>query len=381
LRAMTFVVLSAGLACASPRTETRRSNAPVSLSQEPLLTIGGARGHPLYEVIGATIVDGQIVVANAGSREIQVYDTTGNLVRAFGHQGKGPGEFVDITWLQEVNGQLFVYDRQLDRISEFDLDGRLIHTANAAVPRGYTYVRALGVLTDGSVLVFAQPERHTPRTMPSRYRDTLDLLRLAPDGTYRDSIGAAVWTERYVERWGRGGQIFLDVPFGRRSAIAVRGPHYYLMEDDDPRIDVYDTTGTLLRSLGENVGYSAQSASDAQVKWIRRRILAAFPPGVDVGGITDRVPIASTLPPYGWEGKRQLTLLRVDAMNMVWVLETGGIEDEPPVWTVLAPDGSLKARVTADEELDVLYSNATMALVHRWNTLDVERLELRVIDW
>lgn len=60
---------------------------------------------PLHRVQGARFLsEGRIVVANAGSSEIMVFDTAGALVRRFGGQGDGPGEFRRIDGLHVCGG-------------------------------------------------------------------------------------------------------------------------------------------------------------------------------------------------------------------------------------------------------------------------------------
>jgi translation elongation factor P/translation initiation factor 5A len=93
------------------------------------------------------------------------------------------------------------------------------------------------------------------------------------------------------------------------------------------------------------------------------------------------MPTPSTFPPYGWVGRRQLTLLRVGQDGYVWVLEFGGVRSSQPVWTVFSADGTVRSRIMAEEELDVLYSNNEFAVVHHWDDLDVETIELRQISW
>jgi hypothetical protein len=335
--------------------------------------------HPFYNVVGATVVGDQVVVANGGSHELLFYGRDGRLVRAAGRQGAGPGEFKSINWIQEVGGHLFAYDLQLGRLSEFSGNGEFVGSVSLRPPDDYLGIIALGVFPDHSLLVAGQVKENAARTVPILYRDTLALLRYDPQGEYRDSIGLYVWTERYAERWGRAGQVYLDLPLGRKSAIALRGWHYYVIRDDDLSITICDSAGATVDVLRKQDSLPLPIATREDVAAVRKMVKARFPRGADIANIADRVPIPSTLPPYGWAGKRALTTLRVDPDNQVWVLEFGGVRGEPPVWTVLGGDGSAKARVTAKEELDILYSDARMAIVHRWDPLDVESIELRRI--
>ncbi|WP_419943063.1 hypothetical protein [Candidatus Palauibacter sp.] len=61
------------------------------------MSIGTAGGDPAYELFrvgGAMrLSDGRIVVANAGTGELRVYDPDGIHLASWGGQGDGPGEF------------------------------------------------------------------------------------------------------------------------------------------------------------------------------------------------------------------------------------------------------------------------------------------------
>jgi hypothetical protein len=260
-------------------------------------------------------------------------------------------------------------------------EGEFLGSVNLHDLKGYLGIRALGVFADRSVLVHGGMRQKAAHSVPITYRDTFALLRYDRIGHFHDSVGTSVWNEKYAERWGRGGQIYLDRPLGRRSAIAVRGWEYYVVENNDATIAVYDTGGAPVRVMLDGSSRLPRLASDAEVSVARERLSTRFPKGVDVGDISTRVPIPDTLPPYGWEGNRQLPVLRVGQDGAVWVLEFGGLDAEGPVWTVLRPDGTVKARVAAEEEVEILCSTDDLALVRRWDSLDAESVSLHRILW
>jgi len=156
--------------------------------------------HPLYNVVGAALVNGGIIVAN-GDQTLQYYGIDGKLIRVVGGEGAGPGEFRSLSWLQKIEDHVVVFDRELGRVSEFDGDGAFLRSVNIAPVDGYIGARAAGVFPDRSILVEAAVKQNSTRNAPIVYRDTLALLRYDPNGRLVDSIGTYVWEESYAEPW------------------------------------------------------------------------------------------------------------------------------------------------------------------------------------
>ncbi len=81
--------------------ENRRPQPDMQLGWEigaaPSLSVGGAvddPAHDLFNVTDATrLADGAIVVADAGSGELRVFDASGVHRDSWGGRGEGPGEF------------------------------------------------------------------------------------------------------------------------------------------------------------------------------------------------------------------------------------------------------------------------------------------------
>jgi hypothetical protein len=374
-------LIVAAVGCGPGDTRLESAGRVAAVDSAVILVLTGGPDHPLHGVVGGALLGEGFAVANAGSREVQIYDMEGTLTRVVGRGGAGPGEFSVVTWMQEVGGHLFLYDGELNRVSEFTPEGEFVGSASLHAPKGYVGVRALGVFPDRTILVHASLRQNAAQGEPIMYRDTFALLRYDFQGRYRDSVGSSVWSEKYAERWGRGGQVYLDLPLGRRSALVVHGWHYYVVDNNDYGIAVHDTTGNKLRVLLPKEHPAQRLTSDNDRAVVRERLASRFPPGLNVRDLINRVPIPSTQPPYGWEGERALPMLTVGLDSSVWVLEFGGLQDERPAWTVLGQDGLTKGQVIAEEELEILAATATLVLVRRWDRFDAESVELRRINW
>lgn len=68
----------------------------------------------------------EIGVADAGTNQITVFDTDGDVVRRFGTEGEGPGEFASAIRLQKFGDHLYVVDEGLQRINRFTHSGEFV---------------------------------------------------------------------------------------------------------------------------------------------------------------------------------------------------------------------------------------------------------------
>lgn len=85
---------------------------------------------PLYRVQGARFLsDGGIVVANAGTSEVMVFDAGGALVSRFGGRGEGPGELPGIAGLHICGGDSIAVVDGGRRLHLFDRDGAFARRA------------------------------------------------------------------------------------------------------------------------------------------------------------------------------------------------------------------------------------------------------------
>lgn len=101
----------------------RDSSMMVPELVEPhVLEIGAVSGEVPYlfdNIVNAVrLSNGTIVVANAGTRELRFFDSSGRFLYAQGRQGEGPGEYRTLTGLWRMGGDTLVaYDRSLGRMT------------------------------------------------------------------------------------------------------------------------------------------------------------------------------------------------------------------------------------------------------------------------
>ena len=88
---------SAGVTIVTNDPPAPDSRLPWQFGTQPSLSIGSVtsgEADELFRVLDATVfADGRIVIANAGSGELRVFNTDGSHSGTWGRQGEGPGEF------------------------------------------------------------------------------------------------------------------------------------------------------------------------------------------------------------------------------------------------------------------------------------------------
>lgn len=103
---------------------------------------------------------GEVYIADSDRREVLVFDSTGMYRGAIGREGRGPGEFLAVSWIGFYDDTLWVVDGSLERITLFARSGEVgrtigpVHVSTVwnqvTVADGY---RLRGVLSSGSLIM------------------------------------------------------------------------------------------------------------------------------------------------------------------------------------------------------------------------------------
>ena len=106
---------------------------------QPLIVIGNVDGDPAHELFRVSTAflssDERVVVANAGTHEIRVFDSFGRHLRSIGGPGEGPGEFQSLDVVEELgDGRFAVLDVDLRRITIFGKEGEFLLTGRSSCP-------------------------------------------------------------------------------------------------------------------------------------------------------------------------------------------------------------------------------------------------------
>jgi hypothetical protein len=330
---------------------------------------------PLFQVRGAVLSGDTIIVAERSTGKIHFFKRTGEFLKSVGGLGQGPGEFDWLLKIQKQGEDLYAHDPILRRVSQFASDGSFIRSLRIEPVEGYSGAILDGVFADGSFLVGALVLGN--RRVEGIYRPTAVLFRYDSAGTYADSLCSYLSDDSYSETtssYGYGS----GVPFGRRTMSLVSGSQYYVIENSDYGIGVFDENGTKVRELRppeeRRVPVSPQHLEAIRTHWGN---LPGLPDqfAARMRRVFDRIPKPDTFPPYGWYGGPRVQIASVSSVGDLWVLNG----DELPAWTVFTQDGAFRGHVLGFEEIDVLDADDEIAVVLHWDELDVETVEVRHI--
>lgn len=230
---------------------------------DPDLQIGVVEGAPEYtfsRIVDVELLnDSLVIVSDAVSREIRVFDVQGQYQRSIGQQGEGPGEFVTAPSIVGVSvDTLFAYDPGGGRLSSFTVEGQFLRTLTVNSATG-NRISELTRRSDGSYLAqsrWVAPDQ-TPVLHDIRLElDSVVIERLTSDGDLIDTM--AVMADRNRARMvqdGGGGRVSViqaQPPYTARAFVRSAGPVVVIGRNDSFELELGQGTGppTLLRVLG-----------------------------------------------------------------------------------------------------------------------------------
>jgi hypothetical protein len=368
---------SAGLAIV---TNGAIDSAPrlATLPERPAVTIGtldGAEAEQLFRVIGAVRTrEGRIIVANAGTHELRIFDAAGKHVKSIGREGRGPSEFVSISWLGLRGDTVYAYDGRLLRMSVFTTDGRLARSFTLQGGEAARFPEARAVLADGSILTTANRAYSSETAVTGAARDTALVLRFSPTGTLGALLDRLPGTEAFV--LSREGAVTVsDLIFGRSAVVAGHGRLIYAGTTDGYRIDVMDVSGQRTLSIRSAQRPTAVANADVQAEREKRTIK----PGDGSNPMVEQLrrnqqemfaamPAPRTLPAFrniiaGGDGR-------------LWVESYPRPSDMQRLWAVFDREGRLTGTVTVPGRITVFSIDADWLLGKFTDEDDVERVGL-----
>jgi hypothetical protein len=223
---------------------------------EPAVDIGGGDqgGQDLHLVRGAVrLGDGRIVVANTGSGELRVFDSTGRYLRAIGKRGQGPGEFGSLGTLWRIPGDTLVaLDFQLLRFSLFAPSGDFVRSTSGMVRSEHGRVGVSMRLLDGRLVGTEGSFGDMKETSGPVRRVPMAVVVLQPGAEGFDTIAVVPGSEVYPALGREAGHEFPTVKgleFGRQSVMATDGRRIFVGSNEPVGIRVYQSDGRLVRII------------------------------------------------------------------------------------------------------------------------------------
>jgi hypothetical protein len=313
------------------------------LSAAPVLDIGsGLEDDPRSEFfrIGSVdrLSDGGLIVLNSGTREIRVYDATGEYIRDIGRVGEGPGEFTAPRWLHVMEGDsVLVFDARQKRLTVFGPGGEPARTVSVA-PLDIGYNPSAGILDDGSFLVRTEiSEVRFPPASGELRRDSLSYRRFTTTGEELPAFGTFPGQEMFWMQDGPTRMMADPLAFGRPFELVAGDSIIYLGPTDTFEIRAYThegllrqilrvimdpipVTGTMISAFMEGLTVSSDSAIAASFRRLR-----------------GAMPLPATTPAFSQLG--------VDSEQNLWVRQYPLYPDSNVVWHIFGPSGRLSGSI------------------------------------
>jgi hypothetical protein len=336
---------SAGIEIVESSRPAWGDSAGWTVAASPVLDMGVAAGDPAYEfqtILGLTrLPNGNILVANRGTRELRFYSPSGEHIRSVGRDGEGPGEFRNFFGAYRYGSDsLIVWDYRLFRWSVFDTAGEFARMAQPTRP--VMNPRSLGPLDDGTLILadtWIDPAEE-------RRINHQKILHFQAGGGPGDSLGSYRSSETFSST--EGPPVGMRRIFGAELVRASIGDGYLVGSGEDYEVLDYGSDGRLRRRVRWQGEDRTVSATDVDA--YRERFRAAQAGGSEIDQaflrLLDEVPAADRFPAY--------SAIIVDADRNVWLaVYPRPLREGPPLWTVLDERGRWLGEVALPEDLEV----------------------------
>lgn len=368
---------SAGIRIVVAAQPPSGSSAVLLVDAAPALTIGAEEGEAEYEFFRVSdavrLPDGRIVVANSGTSELRVFDSTGRFMARVGRGGAGPGEFGSYPIrLHYVGGELLASDAEAARLHVFDSSLALIETRRFTLTPEVPRPQLRGLLADGAWLATAFDSGGALRGPPGSVITTRFAITLFDSrGEFLRRFGQFSGRPRYVNTVGETTH-YPHLPLTVDAVVRPFGNQVLVVRGDRPEVELWNTDGTL----------------SALLRWPRERPLASewYPRYRELAIASLATANERNRRLYGAFYAKDLPLPEyaamyenalVDSALRIWLLRyrLPG-EDGDPQWDVLDESGRWLGVVSTPLGLEVFRISGDHLMGQMRDSLGVERVVL-----
>ena len=368
---------SAGVTIVTNEPPSPDSRLPWQFGTQPSLSIGSVtsgEADELFRVLDATLfADGRIVIANAGSGELRVFNADGSHSETWGRQGEGPGEFSSgpgtvAHWPGDSIAAPGGY-----RVSLFDMDGN--HGRDVSLDA--TRLGVIDMLPDGKIFtsgsLILNPEI---RGSPGLVRYYVEWAVLDANGALHASLGRFPMFEEWAIEVEADGRVWeTPHPFGRGTKGAVWGNLVVIGVQDSYEIRAFAVDGSLVRIVRRKGDPRRSTQADQDAYWAR--LVADRPPEQRAEALRSvrDMPLVDSYPAF--------EEIVTDLAGYLWVREYRMFDmfgEGDVVWTVFDPEGRIEGLVETPPGLEVFEIGEDYVLGLVEDELGVEYVQLWSLD-
>ena len=241
------LLLTCACLLVTPRTVIAQSQALPIHEDLRIGVVAGPDYLQFHQVGGVAIrSNGNIIVLDNGNGEVRVFSEKGDLVRRFGRQGDGPGEFRPPAWMCTGEEHVVVMDQNA-RATFFRMDGTTDYTVTLYGP-GRPSISLIAQSPRGWLATVRDPGAARPELgLGEMWQDSVSVHLIHPE---TNSVGALVlrYPGRRVVGMPRGASY--QPLFSSDPVVGVDGTgQLYVTDGNAYRITVYDPSGAVTRVI------------------------------------------------------------------------------------------------------------------------------------
>lgn len=344
-----------------------------TLGPEPAVSIGvleGEEAYMLHWAVDATrLRDGRIVVANAGTNELRVFDADGVHQATWGREGEGPSDFAALTQVETWPGDsILAWYTGAYGMAVYDSDGNF-----------------------GRTFVLQSRDRFKPRSEAARADGTLISTRdvedldsaiveiWTSDGVLSASTGAHPAEEILITGDAGRGRTLSRLAYSRRLVTGLWGDLVVASHNSRYEIVAYRVDGSLDRVVRRD--HVLRSPTDADREPFVEEQMSLLE-GADIPEFVvqaarhefETSPLADFFPAF--------SSVLGDATGHLWVEEYESPRENRPgtLWTVFDTEGSALGFVETPDGLEMYEIGEDYILGRVQDGLGVERIQLWPLD-
>lgn len=374
-----------------------------TVAAEPRLSLGVLDGDDAYQFhdisAAARQADGDLAVADRGTRTVRIYGPGGDFRSLIGTAGSGPGEFNRPTQvLISTDDAITVWDETARRITRFNAEGKLLDTETVSLPGIITTVSGKAetwsedpsqpTLFPGPALLLSNEEilvRLVAKSVAAKKGEKAGAVGAIPGGRSRRPSGALrlasdLSTVDTVAFFGDVEEVQVEAPWGpqtmvppfaRNTSIAVQPnePRICIGDQEGPEVHCFDAAGvaTVIRWQAEPIPVHG---NEPAVEAWREETIAAYGLKIsreDVEALMALVPLPTVRPEY--------SALVLDREGNLWAKRGPDREAGTDEYLVFDRTGLLLGSVTIPTLRVLEIGNDYILGVYR-DELEVQYLQL-----
>lgn len=299
--------------------------------------------------VGATrLSNGSIAVADGPAGRVRFFSETGVLQRTVGRSGRGPGDFVAISWLGRCAADsVYAWDFAQQRLSVIAASGEIVRQGRIPADPSKAPPPATLACSRRGVMALVGWPTQSASAGAAFARGTAPLTVANTAGAVLRRLGDVAGPELAV----LDGAPVAPRPLGKTTLVAVSGEHLFVATGDSAWIDAYRLEGTDsgpgLVPRAWRIGGDRRAPSRRQLALAVDPLVAFFPAGELRDQMRQRLldlPPPASVPPFA--------ALFVDSASTLWV-QTSLAGDPETRLQAFGPDGLTRGTLVLPADLTI----------------------------